>query len=75
MNTTHKLDLISAKLEGDELISTPIGDIELVDNYFNDDASNRLFDEMDYQRAGFAFQWGDPGQYRAKGATRHPCAR
>jgi hypothetical protein len=40
-----------ATLQGDEVIQTPIGEIELVDNYFDDDASKRLFDEMDYQRA------------------------
>ncbi len=38
------LDLIGARLEGDEFISTPVGDIEIIDNYFSDDApSSRLF--------------------------------
>jgi hypothetical protein len=46
-----KRSLESATLAGDELISTPIGDIELRHSYFDDDASRRLFDEMDYQRA------------------------
>jgi hypothetical protein len=54
------LELIAAKLEGDEHISTPVGDIELIDNYFNDDASKRLFDEMDYQRAVQSFIWSHP---------------
>jgi hypothetical protein len=40
-----------ATLHGDELIQTPIGEIELVDTFFDDEASTRLFDEMDYQRA------------------------
>jgi hypothetical protein len=52
--------LTSAKLEGDELISTPIGDIELIHTYFNNDASQRLFDEMDYQRAVQSYIWAHP---------------
>jgi hypothetical protein len=52
--------LDSAKLHGDETIQTPIGDIELVDSYFSDDASKRLFDEMDYQRAVQAYIWSIP---------------
>jgi len=39
--------LNNATLEGSELISTPIGDIELVHDFFDDDSSSRLFDEMD----------------------------
>ena len=42
--------LEKATLHGNEVIETPIGDITLVDNYFDDDASRRLFDEMDFQR-------------------------
>ena len=49
-----------ATLAGDELISTPIGDIELRHSYFDDDASRRLFDEMDYQRACQAYIWSTP---------------
>ncbi len=49
-----------ATLAGDELISTPIGDIELRHSYFDDDASRRLFDEMDYQRACQAYLWSTP---------------
>ena len=30
MNTTRKYDLITASLQGDEVISSPIGDIELI---------------------------------------------
>jgi len=52
---TPKRSLQSATLAGDELISTPIGDIELRHSYFDDDASRRLFDEMDYQRACQAY--------------------
>lgn len=50
-----KKNLESATLQGDELIVTPIGDIELRHSYFDDDASQRLFDEMDYQRACQAY--------------------
>jgi hypothetical protein len=60
MIVTDKLDLISATLEGDEVITTPIGDIELINTYFNDDASSRLFDEMDYQRAVQSYIWSHP---------------
>jgi len=54
------VSLEDATLEGDETITTPIGTVELVDNYFNDDASKRLFDEMDYQRASQAYMWSTP---------------
>ncbi len=43
--------LDEATLQGDEVIDTPVGTIELQDSYFDDEASQRLFDEMDYQRA------------------------
>ncbi|MDR4494000.1 MAG: DUF1254 domain-containing protein [Nitrospirales bacterium] len=52
--------LEKATLQGDETIATPIGEIELLDNYFDDDASKRLFDEMDYQRASQAYIWSTP---------------
>ena len=45
------VSLDKATLHGDEVIKTPIGDICLNDTYFDNDASSRLFDEMDYQRA------------------------
>jgi hypothetical protein len=54
------ISLAEAKLAGDEVIKTPIGDIELVDNYFNDDASRRLFNEMDFQRAVQSYIWSHP---------------
>ncbi|KAA5542663.1 DUF1254 domain-containing protein [Roseiconus nitratireducens] len=56
----HSVDLADATLKGDQLIETPIGTIELVDNYFDDDASQRLFDEMDYQRACQLYLWSTP---------------
>ncbi len=49
-----------ATLSGDETIQTPVGDIELTDSYFDDDASKRLFDEMDYQRGVQAYIWSTP---------------
>jgi hypothetical protein len=36
--STPKRSLESATLAGDELISTPIGDIELCHSHFDDDA-------------------------------------
>ena len=58
--TTPTRSLETATLAGDELIRTPIGDIELRHSYFDDDASRRLFDEMDYQRACQAYVWSTP---------------
>jgi len=52
--------LQSATLQGDEVISTPVGDIALRHSYFDDDAAERLFDEMDYQRACQAYLWSHP---------------
>ncbi len=58
--STPNTSLKSTTLAGDEHISTPIGDIELRHSYFDDDASRRLFDEMDYQRACQAYLWSTP---------------
>ena len=46
-----------AALRDTEVIATPVGDIALVDSYFDDDASARLYDEMDYQRAVQGYLW------------------
>jgi hypothetical protein len=54
------VNLENASLRGNELINTPIGDIELINNYFNDDASTRLYDELDYQRAAQSYVWSTP---------------
>ncbi len=56
----QSVPLGQATLHGDELIDTPVGSIELNDSFFNDDASRRLFDEMDYQRASQAYIWAMP---------------
>jgi hypothetical protein len=58
--STPNRSLDTATLAGDELISTPIGDIALRHSYFDDDASRRLFDEMDFQRACQAYLWSHP---------------
>lgn len=52
--------LDKAKLHGDEVIDTPAGEIELQDSYFDEDASQRLFDAMDLQRAAQAYIWSTP---------------
>lgn len=52
--------LEKASLHGDETIQTSIGDIKLQDSYFDDATSQRLFDEMDYQRASQAYIWSTP---------------
>ena len=54
------VSLAEAKLHGNELINTPIEDIELVHSYFDDNASRRLYDELDYQRAAQAYIWSTP---------------
>lgn len=43
--------LANATLKGDETINTSVGEVELTDSYFDTDAAERLYDEMDYQRA------------------------
>jgi hypothetical protein len=60
IDTVSSVPLERARLYGDETISTPIGDIELVNNYFDDDASQRLYDELDYQRAAQCYIWSTP---------------
>jgi hypothetical protein len=52
--------LSGATLHGNETLVTPIGPIELVHSYFDDDASKRLYDELDYQRACQAYLWSTP---------------
>jgi hypothetical protein len=54
------VSLEDAKLHGNEIIETPLGEIELVNNYFDDDASQRLYDELDYQRAAQCYIWSTP---------------
>jgi hypothetical protein len=79
--TTAAVALTDAKLHGNEIIETPIGPIKLTNTYFDDAASKRLYDEMDYQRAAQAYIWSMPlvsfttwrdnqgNAYGAKGAT------
>ncbi len=52
--------LDKATLMGDEVIATPAGQVELVDSFFDDDASKRLYDQMDFQRASQAYIWSMP---------------
>lgn len=78
---SRETPLSKANLHGDEIIDTPIGPIELEHNYFGDDASERLFDEMDFQRACQSYIWSTPlvsttqwrkaqkGDYGATGAS------
>ena len=54
------VSLAEARLHGDEVIDTPVGLITLEDTFFDSDASHRLFDEMDYQRASQAYLWSIP---------------
>ena len=52
--------LENAVLHGNEVIAPPIGDITLVDNYFDEAASKRLYDELDFQRAAQSYLWSTP---------------
>jgi len=52
--------LENAKLYGDEKITTPFGLIELQHSFITDESSQRLFDEMDLQRASQAYIWSTP---------------
>ena len=52
--------LIEAELHGDEKIATSAGVIELQDSYFGAEASERLYGEMDYQRACQCYLWSHP---------------
>lgn len=58
--TIAEVSLDKATLQGDEVIQTPIGTIALVHNYFNSDASEKLYDELDYQRAAQSYIWSTP---------------
>lgn len=58
--TIAEVSLDKATLQGDEVIQTPIGKIALVHNYFNSDASEKLYDELDYQRAAQSYIWSTP---------------
>jgi hypothetical protein len=59
-STNQAVSLDMATLHGNELIKTPIGDIELVNNYFDDDASRKLYEELDFQRAAQSYIWSTP---------------
>jgi hypothetical protein len=54
------VSLENAKLSGDEMISTPYGDVELQQNYITEASSQKLFDAMDLQRASQAYIWSTP---------------
>jgi len=54
------VSLDKAKLNGDEKISTPYGEIELQHTYMTDESSQKLYDAMDLQRATQAYIWSTP---------------
>ena len=49
-----------ARLFGDEVISTPYGNVEIQDTFIADDSSQTLYDAMDLQRATQAYIWAHP---------------
>jgi hypothetical protein len=54
------VSLDSAKLYGDEKITTPYGTMELQHTYLTDESSQKLYDAMDLQRASQAYIWSTP---------------
>ncbi|WP_424928830.1 DUF1214 domain-containing protein [Amaricoccus tamworthensis] len=60
LHAQETVPLNSATLAGDEVIETPAGEIVLEDSYFDGDASERLFDLMDLQRASQLYIWSTP---------------
>jgi hypothetical protein len=54
------VSLENAKLYGDEKITTSFGLIELQHSFITDESSQKLFDEMDLQRASQAYIWSTP---------------
>lgn len=52
--------LEAAKLSGDEIIETSIGEIKLEHNFIADESIDKLYDEMDLQRACQAYIWSTP---------------
>lgn len=56
----NAVTLDNAKLNGDEKIMTPYGEIELQHTYITDESSQKLFDAMDLQRASQAYIWSTP---------------
>jgi len=52
--------LSDAKLFGDEVISTPYGDVEIQNTFIADGSSQKLYDAMDLQRATQAYIWSHP---------------
>lgn len=51
--------LEDAKLVGDELVSSPYGEIKIEHNFITQ-GSQELFDAMDFQRASQAYIWSTP---------------
>lgn len=58
--TAKEVTLESAKLVGDEQISSPYGTLNIEHNFITDDSSKILFDAMDLQRASQAYIWSIP---------------
>jgi hypothetical protein len=52
--------MAEATLKGDQVITTPYGEVRIEHNYITDDSSKRLFDSMDMQRAAQAYIWSTP---------------
>lgn len=53
-------ELEEATLNGDEVIGSPYGTIELQHSFMTNESSRRLFDAMDFQRACQAYLWSIP---------------
>lgn len=58
--TGSAVTIENAKLNDDERIATPYGEIELQHTYITDESSQKLFDAMGLQRASQAYIWSTP---------------
>src|SRR6187200_267454 len=54
------VSLLKATLQGNELIKTCFGDIQLTESYLTKESIDKLNDQLDLQRAIEVYQWSLP---------------
>src|SRR5450631_97380 len=59
-NQKKEVDLASATLEGNEIIKTNFGDIQLTETYLTKASIDSLNDQLELQRAIGVYQWALP---------------
>ena len=60
MNNVKGVSLSKATLQGNELIKTCFGDIQLTESYLTKESIDKLNDQLDLQRAIEVYQWSLP---------------